>query len=170
MTFITLWLVGMSLVNGIGPVATAAAVRRCVVTVLPEQINGSIVELGAGWGGMTLMLAKRYPNNQIIALENNLPVWMVCWLRVKLAGLGNVVVRLKSIDDAPLEEAGLAYSYLFPEAMGKLAEQLKASHGRLLLISHTFALPEVEPEQVIRATDLWRSRIYVYRFSSSLPS
>ncbi len=165
MTLITvaLLVVGYYLKNGIGPVPTSPKVKATVSRLLPEQVHGNIIELGAGWGGMAVMLARRFPKNNVLAVENCPPVWLFCWLRAKLTGLSNLQVCLENIDQQNFEGAGLVYCYLFPGAMTKLERQLKLSGVDVVMISNTFALPESVAEREEGAEDLWCSRIYRYR-------
>ena len=168
---ITIWILVTSLKNGIGPVPTSAKVRRKALTLMPEKIEGNIIELGAGWGGMTLALAKKYPHHQIIAIENCMPVWCICRLRIKLFGKQNVEVRLADIYQTSFDGAGLIYCYLFQDAMRQLEKQLTTdvsslNNAEMILISNTFSLPSHKAEQAVRADDLWQSTIYRYRLPS----
>lgn len=168
---ITIWILVTSLKNGIGPVPTSAKVRRKALTLMPEQIEGNIVELGAGWGGMTLALAKKYPHHQIIAMENCVPAWCICRLRIKLFGNQNIEVRLADIYQTNFDSVGLIYCYLCQNAMRQLEKQLttaplRPNNSNIILISNTFSLPSHKAEQAVRADDLWQSTIYRYRLPS----
>lgn len=168
---ITIWILVTSLKNGIGPVPTSAKVRRKALTLMPEKIEGNIVELGAGWGGMTLALAKKYPHHQIIAIENCVPVWCICRLRIKIFGIPNIEVRLADIYQTNFDSVGLIYCYLCQNAMRQLEKQLTTdasslNNREMILISNTFSLPSHKAEQAVRADDFWQSTIYRYRWPS----
>lgn len=168
---ITIWILVTSLKNGIGPVPTSAKVRRKALTLMPEKIEGNIVELGAGWGGMTLALAKKYPHHKIIAIENCVPAWCICRLRIRLFGNQNIEVRLADIYQTNFDSAGLIYCYLCQNAMRQLEKQLTTdvsslNNAEMILISNTFSLPSHMAEQAVRADDLWQSTIYRYRLPS----
>ncbi len=160
---LALWIIIASLKNGIGPVPTSSKVRAKLKKVLPDQVQGSVMELGAGWGGITIALAEKYPDQQIIAIENSFPVWCICRLRLKLSGYSNVEVRLADVYQVSFEGVGLIYCYLFQDGMQKLSQKLRQNQQPLIAISHTFSLPDFVPEQIDRADDLWRSYIYRYR-------
>ena len=151
--------------NGIGPSPTSPKVIKALDELLPEKNSGKVIELGAGWGGVTAYLSEKYPESTVIAVENSPAVWLVCWLRSKLLRLHNVRVQYGSIYQKDLSQAGLVYCYLFPGAMKKLASQFQKMPCGSVVISHTFSLPDQEPERFILARDLWRSRIYRYRLS-----
>ena len=137
------------------------------MTLLPDQVKGDIIELGAGWGGITLALARHYPQHTVIAIENCPPVWLFCWLRVKLSRLENIRVQFGDLYTANISEAGLVYCYLYPEAMGKIFEKFCQLQPHCVFISNTFSLPGIEAAGISRAGDLWRSRVYLYRSPAS---
>ena len=160
-------IVTTSMKNGIGPVPTNRWVKERVISGLPESISGDVFDLGAGWGGVSLSLAKAYPTNKIIAVENALPVWMFCWLRVKvwekLGEVNNLEVRLGDINSTDLCNAGLVYCYLYPGAMKKLSSRLQELSPGCVVISNTFSIPGFEPDSRVQASDIWKSQIYCYR-------
>ena len=78
---------------------------------------------------------------------------------------GGLVVKRADFLRGRLSDAALVVCYLHPGAMErlavKLAEELPAG---ACVVSHTFALPGWQPEAMLRAADLHRSPIYVYRW------
>ncbi|WP_281647313.1 hypothetical protein [Parendozoicomonas sp. Alg238-R29] len=158
------WIAIYSLKNGIGPVPTNRLVKRRLFGFIPDKVSGDIFELGAGWGGVSLELARHYPAQKVIAVENSLPVWLFCWLRARISGLNNLEIRFGDIYQTNLKNAGMVYCYLYPKAMIKLAPQLQVLPAGCVLISNTFSAPGMEPESCMQATDLWKSQIYCYRF------
>lgn len=65
-----------------------------------------------------------------------------------------------------LPKAALLVCYLYPDGMKKLADKLLQEQSVSgMLISNTFALPNREPEQIIRLDDLYKSPIYIYRLA-----
>ncbi|MTI12426.1 methyltransferase, partial [Sansalvadorimonas verongulae] len=152
---------------GIGPVPSNRYVKKQLLTALPESVTGDILELGAGWGGISLALAKAYPSNKVIAVENSLPVWLFCWLRVmvwRVCGkVTNLEVQLCNINHTDLQSAGLIYCYLYPGAMKRLSSRLQELSPGCALISNTFSLPGLAPEKCLQAADVWRSQIFCYR-------
>ena len=53
-----------TLITGISPVPTTPRVARAMLALLPDDVGGTIYELGAGWGTLALALARRYPRAQ----------------------------------------------------------------------------------------------------------
>ena len=52
----------------------------------------TILELGCGWGSLTLFMAQRFPASRIIAVSNSAPQRGYIEAQAKLAGLSNVKV------------------------------------------------------------------------------
>ncbi|CAM3500702.1 methyltransferase [Parendozoicomonas haliclonae] len=162
-----MWLVAISIRNGIGPMPSSRPVTKALKLLLPEKVNGSIIELGCGWGRVAMQLARHYPGNQVLAVENNFPVWLVCWLRVRFSGLRNIRVVYGDIYQFDLTNAGLVYCYLFTGAMQRLGDLFQEGRNELTLISSTFALPDREASNIVEAQDLWRSRLYCYELPAA---
>ena len=56
-----------------------------------------ILELGCGWGSLTLSMAKRFPNSKIVALSNSAPQRLYIEAELKKLGLNNVTVITRNI-------------------------------------------------------------------------
>jgi hypothetical protein len=158
--------------TGISPMPSSPAVRRTLLALLPppERLRGTVHELGAGWGGLALALARRYPAAPVVAWELSPLPWAVCVLRAWLAGARNLVVRRADFlrggpDPSGLGDAALVVCYLAPGIMARLRPRLEAAlPGGAVVVSSTFALPGWRPDSVQRAPDLHRSPVYVYRW------
>ena len=164
-TFITcLSIVYSSLRTGITPVPSSAKARHAILSAADRAPPGTIIELGSGWGTLALALAKRYPEQQVIGYELSPIPWLVSKLRQRLQRLSNLSLRRKNFLSNELPQATLLVCYLYPRAMELLADKLRQEQTKpQLLISNTFALPNSDPEQIIRLDDIYKSPIYLYR-------
>ena len=61
------------------------------------QDGMQILELGCGWGSLTLSMAKRYPNAKIVALSNSAPQRLFIEGELAKLGLKNVTVITRNI-------------------------------------------------------------------------
>lgn len=147
---------------GIGPLPTSGAVREAVLELCPPAVEGTVYELGAGWGGLARALARRCPEAQVVAVEASWVPWAFCALVQRLAPVKNLRLVRASFFELPLGEAELLVCYLFTGAMTELAARVRFKPGALL-ISAVFALPGRQPEVTVRADDLYRSPVYRYR-------
>ena len=69
------------LVTGVPPIRTFGKAREEMLSNIPDEVDGTIYDLGAGWGSLATRLAKKYPKNKVVAYEVSLIPWVVCWLR-----------------------------------------------------------------------------------------
>lgn len=60
-----------------------------------------ILELGCGWGSLTLTMARKFPNSSIVALSNSAPQRLFIEARAKNEGLNNVQVITRDISTLP---------------------------------------------------------------------
>lgn len=161
----SLSLVWNSLRVGITPVPSSRKARQAILTAAELAPEGTIIELGSGWGNLALALAKKYPERQVIGYEISLIPWLVSTILKQLLGTQNLTLRKKNFYSCELPPAALLISYLYPGGMNKLAKKLiREKPAVQMLISNTFALPETELAKIIRLDDLYRSPIYVYSF------
>jgi len=166
---LALLLVGMlsivvyTLRTGISPMPTLGRVRRQLFSFVEPELEGTILELGAGWGTLAFALADRCPRAKVVAYELSPLPWAFCWLRQRLAPRSNLELRRQDFFRASFTGASLVVCYLFPGAMSRLAPKLLAELApRTRVLSHTFALRGWTPVHTLRVDDLYRTPIYLY--------
>jgi len=156
-----------TVLTGSPPTPTSPAVRRAVLELLPARLPGGeaapIIELGAGWGGLSLALAKRYPDRAVIGLEISPLPWLVSRLRLVFQPRPNLRLRFGDFRKCELSGNGLVVCYLsanlLAELRGKLEAELPAG---ALVVSSTFAIPDWQPVDRVTARDLYKSPVYLY--------
>lgn len=148
---------------GIGPTPTAPRVKQTLFAHLPQELTGTIYELGAGWGTLAFSLAYRYPQAQIIAIEiSPLPYfWMV--LKQKWAPRPNLTLIWGDLFQIDLKDAKLIICYLFPGAMQPLEQKILKECSHPLVVTHTFAFPHLAPISKTYCSDLYETPIYLYQ-------
>ena len=153
-----------TLATGMPPTPTSPRVRARLLDAVPADLNGTIFELGSGWGTLALPLARRFPGCAVVAYEISPLPWLVSRLRHALARLPNLTIRRADFQGAALGESALIVCYLGPEAMTKLKAKLESElRPGALVVSNFFAVPGWRAETVLTASDLYRSQVYVYR-------
>ncbi len=164
-------IVFWSLKTGSPPTPTSPSVRRTMMALLPERLpghhNGSIVELGSGWGGVAFALAKRYPLHPVIGYELSIIPWAVSRARLLVQPQANLNFRKTDFMRANLTESALVICYLMPETMVPLADRLERGlpNGALVLCN-TFALPNWRALDQVNAPDMYSSPVYLYEKNS----
>lgn len=73
----------------------AALVETCERAEL--QNGQRILELGCGWGSLTLTMARRYPQSTIVAISNSTPQRLFIESRAKNEGLTNIQVLTRNV-------------------------------------------------------------------------
>lgn len=153
-----------TLIVGISPMPTSPTVKAEMLAALPENLEGTVFELGSGWGTLAFPLAKRFPRCRVEAIELSPLPWLFSRLRHILDPLPNLVLHRGDFHKAPLGEAALVVCYIHPGGMEKLKPKLEAEllPGALVLCN-TFAVPGWNPSSERVARDMYNSKVYLYR-------
>lgn len=149
---------------GIGPVPTSRKVRQALLKVLPSQIKGAIYELGAGWGSLAFLLADRYPNNRVVAIEISVVPYL--WMKIKQFFFKQKNIEIMHADffKHELVDVSFIVCYLYPEAMARLGNKISGIPSQIDVLTHTFAFPHTSYILKIKVFDLYQTPIYLYRF------
>lgn len=111
---------------GISPMPTLGKVKREVLALIPEDLEGEVHELGAGWGTLAWAVASRCPRAQVIAWERSPFPWLFCRLRQVFQPRPNLTVRFGDFHRADLKAARLVLTYLWTGAMTRLGPKFEA--------------------------------------------
>lgn len=147
------------------PAPTSPKVRAAVLSAMPDDFpDGPIYELGSGWGGLAWALAARYPDRQVVGIELSPLPWLFARLRLMLKPAANLSFRRANLHRVPLTGAGAVVCYLQGGTMARLGAKLAAGLAPdSLVVAITFAVPGWIPAALIRADDMYKSPIYLYR-------
>ena len=160
-----------ALAVGVAPAMTSTKVRAVMLKAVPDDIEGTIFELGSGWGGLAFALARRFPRCPVRAFEISPVPWLYSLSRQFIAPVPNLSIHLSDLHRAPLVEATLVVCYLHPRAMADLKPSFEAElRPGSLVLSNTFAVPGWRPAAVLTADDLYSTRVYLYRMSTPAES
>jgi len=152
-----------TLLTGASPLPTSPVSRETMLAALPSRIEGPVYELGSGWGGLAVALARRYPDQPVRAFEVSLLPWAFAKARRLIGGPANLEFRFGDFHRADLTDAALVACYLTPPAMAKLKPKLEAElKPGALVLCNTFAVRGWQPVAVATAPDAYRSQIYLY--------
>ncbi len=147
---------------------SSAKAYNAMMKLTEETGNGTIVDLGSGWGNFVIPMAKKYPQRQVVGYELSLLPWLFSRVVKKALGLKNLTLHRQDFYQANLTEASVLVCYLFPKAMEKIKDKLLNEQQRIdFLISNNFALPSSKPDKVIKLDDFYRSPVYLYKMTSA---
>ena len=151
---------------GISPMPTSGKVKHELLALLPEDLEGEVHELGAGWGTLAWAVATRFPGAQVIGYERSLFPFLFCRLRMIVQPRKNLTMRFVDLHRADLRRARLVITYLWTGALTRLGPKFEAElPNGASVISHTFGWRGKEPELTRATADLYRTPVYRYRIS-----
>lgn len=137
--------------------ATAAALLK----MLPKA-PCQVIDLGCGDGGLLRRLARARPDCNLVGIEHAPLPWLLA--RLTALRLPNLAIRRGDFWAEPLNGYGFVYAFLSPAPMMGLWEkaQSEMSPGAML-VSNSFAVPDVGALSVISVGDRRGTRLYCYR-------
>lgn len=132
---------------------------RARLASLPRSFR--YIDLGSGLAGTLSRLARDYPAAQFVGVETAPLTFALSWLRC--LPRRNCHIRLLSLWRVDLGEYDVVYCFLSPAPMGALWEKAQAEmRPGALLISNSFAVPGVEPAEVLPLADWRGSRLLTW--------
>lgn len=153
------------------PMPSSPRVVRESLELLPPHLEGTLIDLGSGWGNLVFALARRYPHCTIQGYELSPVPYLFTRLRLWLRPQRNIEFYYKDFFDQPLSEAQLLTAYVSPEVHERLAAKLQKECGEgVLVLTHTFALPGWHAFTHHRLDDLYRTPIYLHKAQSAQKS
>ena len=150
-----------SIKNGIGPMPSSRKQKQLMIRSIPGDMEGSIFELGSGWGSLAFLAARRFPQCRIIGYENSPIPFLFSKIIYRSS---NLRYERKDFLHVSLSGAAVILCYLYPGGMERLKPKLETElKPRSWIITNTFAVPGWQPHAVAEVNDVYRSKIYVYK-------
>jgi SAM-dependent methyltransferase len=141
---------------------SSRATADALLGLLPPRPGLRVIDLGAGTGGLLRRLAQARPEAQFIGIEHAPLPYLAA--RLNAHGLANLVVRRSDLWREPLAGPDVVYVFLSPRVMPRLWEKARAEmRPGTLLVSSSFPVPDIVPEQVVEVVDRRGTRLYCYR-------
>lgn len=138
---------------------------RALAALLPEHRPCRYVDLGSGLGGGLFHMAAARPDCRFTGVETAPLVYAVARMRLALGRLPNVTLAYRSLWGVDLGEFDVVYCFLSPKPMARLYDKAKTEmRPGSLLVSNSFAVPGVEPDETRVLDDRRRTRLLIWRF------
>lgn len=176
LTLIVLLAVGLLIVvyalrTGVPPMPTGPGARAAMLRLLPARVDGTVYDLGSGWGGLAFALARRYPDNPVVGIELSPLPWLFSRAMLAVRPRPNLRFRRADMLAVPLSDAGAVACYLIPGAMQRLAPKLAADlRPGTVLVSYCFAVDGWTPEAAAVEPDAGPMPVYRYRIGATVRS
>ncbi|MGE6740110.1 hypothetical protein ACQKGC_07525 [Allorhizobium pseudoryzae] len=138
---------------------TNRATAEALAALMTEKTATRVIDLGSGLGGVVRALDG---DGRVARGVETAPLsWLVSWCLSKVSGHGTILRQDLWATD--LSQEDVVYAFLSPEPMPELWEkarrEMKAgSH----LVSNSFAVPGVEPDEVWELSDRRRTHLFIY--------
>jgi hypothetical protein len=140
---------------------TARAVREHLHRLLAAEDRRRFVDLGCGLGTVIASLKRRRPDCDFHGVELAPLPYLLSRL---IAGGAGCSVERRDLMKVDLSEYDVVYAFLSPVPMPALwAKAQREMRAGSLFVSLGFAVPHVEPQQVIRVSSAERHTLYVWR-------
>ena len=153
-----------TLISGISPVPTTPRVKAKMLEAVPERFEGTILDLGSGWGNLAFAFARRYPRSLVIGYELSPIPWWFCQVRQWFKPQPNLLFQRKDYRKLSFDQANLIVCYLFARGMRELKPKFENElSAGCMIISNTFTVPEWEPDRIYTAKDQYETRVFVYQ-------
>lgn len=137
---------------------------EAIAGLLPQAPDFRFLDLSCGIGGTLLFLARRRPDGQFTGIDSAPLPLALAWVRLRLSGLANMRLIRGDFWGQDLAPHDLVYAFLSPEPMHALMRKAMAEmKPGALLVSNSFAPPEIEPERIIEVADRRHTRLYIWR-------
>lgn len=145
---------------------SSAKARDAIFKLMDGTGQGTVCDLGSGWGNLIIPLARQNPNRPIIGYEISWVPWLVSVLLKHGLRLNNLTIYRKDFLNHDLCYADVLICYLHTQTMTALGEKLMSEPRKGgVLISNNFGLHGFQPELTEQIADFYRSPIYRYRLN-----
>lgn len=162
-------IVGYALRTGVPPMPTGPGARAVMLRLLPDRVDGTIYDLGSGWGGLAFALARRYPDNPVVGLELSPLPWLFARTLLMLLPRRNLRFRRTDLLAEPLTGAGAVVCYLMPGTMRRLAPKLATElRPGTAVVAYSFALDGWRPD--VAVLEAQSGPLPVYRYTAGRPT
>lgn len=151
----------------ISPTPVLPHVRKRALGLVPDSLTDAgahtILDLGCGWGGLVISLARLFPNARIIGYE--ISPWPYLFSKIKgLIHSRNISIKREDFFKKDISGANLVFCYLSPYHMNALKEKLRTLAKGSCVISCSFPITGWEPDRTETVKGLFVD-IPVYRYT-----
>lgn len=127
---------------GISPMPSGKKPLKELTAHLPSTYEGTIVDLGSGWGQQAYRLARWFPHAKVIGIERSFVPYLVSKLF-----FGRSVHFIRDDFRSNLPQANIYFCYLFVEGMNHVVEALNDHNvQRAEILAYAFSVKGMRPD------------------------
>ena len=139
-----------------------ATTAKAVGELLADLKAKRILDIGCGTGSLLARLARQQPTLRCIGIELAPLPWLIARLRCQR--LGNVEIHRGNFFAGSWHEHDVIYAFLSPAPMEQVWTKARQEmRPGTLLISNSFPVPGIEPDQTLTLGDRRATRLFLYR-------
>lgn len=128
---------------------STTATRHAVAELLPKGRSLRVIDIGSGFGGLVMHLARLRPESEIVGIELAPLPWLFSLLRARVGGGAGRFVR-GDYEKLDFGDYDVVFAYLSPAAMPALWRKASAEmRAGALLLSCEFNITGMEPDIVV---------------------
>lgn len=143
--------------------------NRLTAKALTAQLPptpSQVLDLGCGDGGLLRRLADARPDCHFVGIEHAPLPWLAA--RLRALGRTNMTIRHGDFWDESLAGYHLIYAFLSPAPMPRLWVKAKTEMTpNALLVSNSFAVPNVALRAIVTVGDPRDTHLYLYRIDKA---
>lgn len=139
-----------------------AATIEALLEQLPVDRDIHFLDIGSGTGSVLIALARQRPSCGFTGIETAPGPYLVS--RLMARGIPNLSIERGDFFKPSWAGQDIVYAFLSPVPMAAVwAKARRELKPDALLISNSFAIPDVPPDQIITIGDSRDTTLYVYR-------
>ncbi len=147
--------------TGVPPFPSTRGEKEAVCHFLKGE--GSIYELGCGWGGLAVALAREFPERRVVGIELSPLPALVSWIRALF--IANLHVRWGNFFATDLTDAGGVVCYLMMGPMPRLADKLDSElKAKTPVVAVAFHFRDRKPIQETITNGLMPGGVALYQW------
>lgn len=132
-----------------------------------EAVNNTkcsqIIDVGSGFGFLSLRFASKYPHIQVVGYEISMLPWGISKILRFFMHYENLQFYRKNFLEVDFPQESILICYLYPEGMSDLQKKLQKNDLNLkLVVSNTFAFSNIRPKKIVYLKDMYKTPIYIY--------
>ncbi len=144
---------------------TVPKVRKELLKIVSKYLDDNhknIAELGCGWGGLAVSLAKDNKKLNVTGIELSIFPYLISRFRKSPK---NLKILYQNIYDFNLQNTDIVICYLSNDHMAKLEYKMENElKSGSIVISSTFIFSKKQPIEVVELLGIYNTKIYIYLF------
>ena len=151
---------------------TSKKMERALLTELPKDQSFTFIDLGCGFAGTLINLARANSSGRYLGVELSPLCFLIAWCRTALFQTFNpdsaVKIRFGNIFTTPLDQIDFIYCFLSPAPMSALWSRIckVAPEGSIFLVN-SFPVEGLQPEKIVEVADGRNAVLFRYKVDRS---